>query len=88
MKAIEFIYSDKLEQNLERYEEVDGEKCECCGKPLKSKKYYVNTIDGPFVVEPHITDEEMRANGTQSQGIFYLGSSCIKKYPKSHIGKL
>lgn len=86
MNAIEFIYSDKLEANQEKYGD-SGNECACCGKPLKEKKYYVSTIDGPFVVEPHITDEEMRANGTQSQGIFYMGSTCIKKYPKSHRGQ-
>jgi len=86
MNAIEFIISDKLEANQEKYGD-SGNECACCGKPLKEKKYFVNTIEGPEVVEPHITEEEMRANGTQSQGIFYIGLTCIKKYPKSHRGQ-
>jgi hypothetical protein len=87
METLEFIYNDKREQNIERYGDT-GNSCECCGKPLKEKKYFVNTIEGPDVVEPHITDEEMAANGYESQGIFYLGATCIKKYPKKFRGEL
>ena len=87
MEIIEFIYSDKKEANIEKYGD-EGNSCECCGKPLKEKRFYVNTIEGPDVVLPHTTEEEMAANGYETQGIFYLGSACIKKYPKEFRGEI
>lgn len=82
MKELEFIQTASFERNIEKYGWNDN-TCECCGKPLENKDWAVNTIEGPFVVEAHITDEQMEAEGFCSQGIFYLGSSCIKKYPKA-----
>ena len=85
MTTTEFIKTEKFEDNIDKYGWNDN-TCECCGKPMKVKKYFVNTIEGPEVVEPHITEEEMLANGVYSQGIFYVGPECIKKYDKEFRG--
>lgn len=82
MKTLEFKQTARFESNIEKYG-YNNNTCECCGKPLENKDWAVNTIEGPEVIEAHITDEEIEAKGLYSQGIFYLGSTCIKKYPKS-----
>ena len=81
MKTLEYIQTENFEKNIDRYG-YNENTCECCGKPMKNKKWAINTIEGPDVVEAHITDEDMAKEGLLSQGIFYLGSDCIKKYPK------
>jgi hypothetical protein len=87
MKELEFIQTENFEANIDRYG-YNENTCECCGKQLKNKKWAVNTLEGPTVIEANITDEEIEASGLYSQGLFYLGSDCIKKYPKEFRVKL
>ena len=82
MKTLDFIQTASFDRNIYKYGYNDN-TCTCCGKPLENKDWAVNTIEGPEVVEAHITEEDMAAIGEAPQGIFYLGSSCIKKYPKA-----
>lgn len=83
MKVLEFIQTENFEANIDCYG-YNENTCGCCGKQLKNKKWGVNTIEGPEVVEAHITEEDIAAIGLYPQGIFYLGSDCIKKYPKEY----
>lgn len=84
---IEFLQSDKLDDNRDKYGNT-GNECEHCGKPLKDFTNAIMTLEGPGVIPAHITDEMLEKVGLQSQGIFYLGSTCIKKYPKAYRLKL
>ena len=77
---LEFLQSDNLDNNRDKYGDT-GNECECCGKPLKNFNNAINTLEGPSVIPANITDEMLDKAGLVSQGIFYLGSSCIKKYP-------
>ena len=83
MKTLNFIQTENFEKNIDIYG-FNVNTCECCGKQLKNKNWAVNTIAGPEVIEANITDEELEAAGLESQGFFYLGSDCIKKYPKEY----
>ena len=82
-----FIKSSRFEANIEKYG-YDSNTCKCCGKPLNDKTNAVITIEGPMVIEAHITEEQIDAAGLVSQGVFYLGSNCIKKYPKKYRIKI
>tara|TARA_R110000796_G_scaffold24935_6_gene70823 strand:- start:860 stop:1126 length:267 start_codon:yes stop_codon:yes gene_type:complete len=83
MKVLEFIQIEKFEDNIEKYGWNEN-TCECCGKQLKDKSNAVQTIEGPEVIPANITEEQLDEMGLVSQGIFYLGSTCIKKYPKEY----
>ncbi len=80
---LEFIQLDQFEDNIDKYG-YDTNTCECCGKPLKDKTNAINTLEGPTVIPAHITDKQIDDAGLVSQGIFFLGSTCIKKYPKEY----
>tara|TARA_R110002153_G_scaffold92442_1_gene224518 strand:- start:2874 stop:3149 length:276 start_codon:yes stop_codon:yes gene_type:complete len=82
MKELDFIQTASFQRNIDKYG-LNDNTCECCGKQLENLDWAVNTIEGPTVVEAHITEEQMEEAGVYPQGIFYLGSSCIKKYPKA-----
>lgn len=84
---LDFLQSERLDYNRDKYGNT-GNECEHCGKPLKDFTNAIMTLEGPSVIPAHITDEMLEAVGLQSQGIFYLGSSCIKKYPKAYRMKL
>jgi len=58
MKTLDFIQTENFEKNIDRYG-FNINTCECCGKQLKNKKWGVNTIEGPEVIEANITDEEL-----------------------------
>lgn len=83
----EFIKSPRFEDNIDKYG-YNSNTCICCGRQLKDKTNAVITIEGPMVIEAHITEEQIDAAGLVSQGVFYLGSTCIKKYPKKYRRKL
>jgi len=87
MKTLEFLISEKFDSNIEKYG-YNENSCDCCGKQLKSKSWAVNTIEGPEVIPASVTDQEIENEGLYSQGLFYLGASCIKKYPKEYRIKL
>lgn len=80
---LDFIQSERFDDNVEKYG-WDENTCECCGKPLKDKTNAINTLEGPTVIPAHITDEQIDNAGLVSQGTFFLGSNCIKKYPKEY----
>lgn len=80
---LDFIQSDKFDNNVEKYG-WDENTCACCAKPLKDKTNAILTIEGPGVIPASITNDQLDEAGLVSQGIFFLGSSCIKKYPKEY----
>ena len=82
----EIPWSDKREDNLERYGD-DINSCLICGKPIKTIKYWLNTVEGPDMIYNDVTDEDLEANGLTSQGAFPIGRSCKKKLPKGYITK-
>lgn len=82
-KEIDAIYSSNLDNNIEKYGHVDSQ-CHCCGLPLKNEDYLIHmTTDGKIVSAT--ASEQDVAN---SQGGFYIGPECAKKYPKEFIIKL
>ena len=80
---LDFIQSDKFDDNVEKYG-WDENTCARCAKPLKDKTNAILTIEGPGVIPASITNDQLDEAGLVSQGIFFLGSSCVKKYPKEY----
>ena len=80
---LDFIQSDKFDDNVEKYG-WDENTCACCAKPLKDNTNAILTIEGPGVIPASITNDQLDEAGLVSQGIFFLGSSCVKKYPKEY----
>jgi hypothetical protein len=79
----DFIQSDKFDDNIEKYGYNDN-TCECCGKQLKNKNNAIQTLEGPRVILAKVTNKEIEDAGLNQQGLFILGSDCIKKYPKEY----
>ena len=87
MKTLEFKISEKFEDNIDKYG-YDENTCECCGKQLKDKTNAVHVVEPSMVIPSNITEDELIKLGITTQGVYYLGSSCIKKYPKEYRIKI
>jgi len=81
--AIEFNQTEAYYDNVEKYG-YDEDLCICCGKKTKSR-YFVNTIEGPEAIKADVTTEDLDALGLYSQGMFPIGSTCLKRMEKSYI---
>lgn len=59
------------------------EECICCGRKIKSLKYFVHLLTNGNLVS---SDQEFASN--EDQGFFNIGSECIKRLPNNFYFKI
>lgn len=75
--------SPKKDQNEEKYGILSGNQCICCMRPMKAGE--TKAIHAVTSWEAVNVDESELPEGYTSQGLFPVGNSCAKKFPKEFI---
>jgi hypothetical protein len=83
---VEIYESPIKERNENKFGFTAEPQCECCCKPLKegSKYFQFHATTNWTAIPYNTTEEEMEVEGLETQGFFYVGSACAKKFPKEY----
>jgi len=72
---------DMFDSNRDRADYMNMEHCPCCGKALKTPKYFINSIYGGAMYKAD--DKESYPDAW----VMGVGSECRKKFPEGYIFK-
>ena len=83
METKELYESPMKDRNDDRYGMVSN-TCICCGRPTNGD-YYVHMSTCWVAIQGKYTEDDLKKEGMESQGLFPIGPSCAKKMGKKYI---
>ncbi len=86
MTEVEIYESPKRESNIEKHGE-HTEQCICCGRMMTDDKpkFWIHATTNWMAIDYDATEEQLSAEGLESQGAYMVGATCAKRFPKTHI---
>jgi len=70
---------DQFDRNRERADNNGNEHCPCCGREIKSPKFFINSIYGGKM---YPSNDQQEYNDAWVMGV---GSECRKKLPNGYV---